>query len=247
MSMNKRRLITVATILGLIILITACTGDVDISPSQDEADNTLENEQNESEPVFERVGYVRPENREAAMNYQAQPGEIVVYTDPELKAFLAEPSIDLLIQTSHQIWVFRINEFAYSDNDVIEAERLFPYHRLMHSNSGGFRIGNWPLYTEFFDFISDTENFVEALANNHVHDEAILNIAVFEHLSRSNAAGPVVAQPSAPGTYPRMCIWVQTEAGHYILEDRFFQGSPLHDTTWTYRFFDLERYRRMYG
>lgn len=110
------------------------------------------------------------------------------------------------------------------------------------ARSGLFRVGAWPIYTEFIDFMSDPENFRKILSEHGI-DEKMLSYMMIEYDYLEFKEGELIP----PGTEPRMCIWIHTDAGDYFLEDNPYLAEDALDTNFTYDFYDLVGYSKKYG
>ena len=51
----------------------------------------------------------------------------------------------------------------------------------------------------------------------------------------------------SPGTYPQMCIWINTDAGDYFLENNPKLYEEPADTSFLYDFYDITGYLKKYG
>ena len=186
-------------------------------------------------PAQEAVSYDMAGTIINGLNYRPQDGDIVTYTmsKEEFQDFLRGRSIDI-----SQVAAFRkssnregfVECTTYSVNDYVKYEY----------ESGTFRIGSWPVYTEFIDFMNAPENFRQILSEHGI-DEELLSYDIIEHyyLVFEDDELPL------PGSGSKMCIWLHTDAGDYFLEDNpdYDNPDPL-STTFTYKFYDLAEYAK---
>jgi len=174
------------------------------------------------------------------IDFQPGLGDVVVYWlrgKDEFSAFLNEPSIEILIERSYLIGVFRRSRF---EDNCVDFERIFPYRAVENSiRSGGTWIGQWPVYVEFIDFMNDNENFVQVLLEQGI-EEDIINVAVIMHPTDA-----IISDPPLPGTGPTICIWIQTSNGNYFLEHYIDWEGDLHSTNFLShsRFHDLNSFK----
>lgn len=175
-------------------------------------------------------------------DYEPILGEVVVFSIDwaGLSEFLLEPSLETLSCRSGSIDKLIKSE---ASTGVIEIERISdPTLNWATAGSGTIRIGSWPVYTEFIDFMSDPDNLVKILHERNIDDE-ILSCVIIEY----NKTGCVPANTESqtqPSSTPTMCIWIHTNAGDYFLENYFNLSGDPNDTNFVnhYVFFTLHDY-----
>jgi len=219
MDSTKGRALAVIAATLIQLVITSCTGVAGQNPDVEYSDTEVISEE-------------APDITERRIDYEPEPRDVISFklSSSALHEFLKGPTIDALWETSEVIVVFRKSRNLYWD---IESIRVFPSgDSLEYAESGIYRLGAWPVYTEFIDFMNEPENFVKILAEHDI-DEEILDIAVICH-------------PNSRGGLGGMCIWIHTDGGDYFLEDYLFPDGDPHDTTFTYLFHDLAGYSNKY-
>ena len=118
---------------------------------------------------------------------------------------------------------------------------LAPYHKTGRTESGIYRVGSWPIYTEFIDFMNNSEVFEQILIENGVESK-LLERTIFTHGAYNTSSGSNLS-----GIYPKMCIWLHTDNGDYFLEDNPYLAENVLDTNYTYSFFDASGYMDKVG
>ena len=176
-----------------------------------------------------------------SLDFQPAPVDVVVYTlgADAFQALLNEPSFDVLIEESRLITAYRISNIS---SEIIDGESIFPDYWRESLESGIFRIGAWPIYTEFIDFMNDPENFVRILLEHGIYEE-ILRVSIITHPNKNPVPGPT---PPPGSNIRQMCIWIQTDGGDYFLEFTANLEISPRDTDFNnhYRFHDLAGFRQ---
>jgi len=220
----NRSLTNMLIMFCLVLALTACgeVGDIDMETPVPEVPSQTEKP--------------RP-----LLDFQAAPGDVVVFTldAAAFQMLLNEPSFDILIEESRLITAYRISN---TSSETIDGESIFPDYWRESLESGIFRIGAWPIYTEFIDFMNDPENFVRILLEHGIYEE-ILRVSIITHPNNNPVLGPT---PPPGSNIPKMCIWIQTDAGNYFLEHHAFLSGDIHDTNFLNRsrFHDLAGFRQ---
>jgi len=179
----------------------------------------------------------RVEKTEEAVE-NLKPGEITTFRfrRNEFQHFLEEPSIENLFMLNERFGIYRkshkaghIQGFEFNHNNVEEIP------------SGYERLGAWPLYIEFIDFMEE-ENLRSILSERDIENEILFCTAVAHTYweLKENELPP-------PGTSPGMCIWIHTVDGDYFLEHNASLSDNPHDPNFTFSFYTLEEYRQKYG
>jgi hypothetical protein len=164
-----------------------------------------------------------------------QKGDVFEYVldKKALRLFLKAPTVDVLHRTCHGFFMYEKAGFL---NDRIKlqgfrADREYEFE----GKSGGSRIGAWPVYTEFMDFMNDPDNIRKVLLDHGVHEE-LLSYVTIEYSSKG------LYKPSI-----EMSIWIHTDAGDYFLEHNSLLYEDVHDTTFLYDFYDFAGFSRKYN
>ena len=159
----------------------------------------------------------------------------------EFNKFLSDPTIKTLYDKSEEQKIYQKmpNAEGYISVEYFELGEV----QTGVQESGRWRVGNWPIYTEFIDYVNNYGNFHIALQERAI-DEEILGVFVISHPSLAQRNNTAAYLP--PGTGPVMCIWIHTNASDYFLEHKPDLENP-HRTEFTYDFYDLQRYARRYG
>ena len=171
-------------------------------------------------------------------NYQPKTGDVVAYTlsRKAFQEFLLQPSVDVLSAKCDYLSVFRKYREGNVQQEVFGPEGV----KKEVCVSGYFRIGNWPVYLEFIDFMNNEDNFRQILLEHNIHDE-LLSYTAIAHKNYDDS------EPRKPGTMPKMCIWLHTNNGDYFLESNAYLYADPHDTNFLYDFYDLNKYSQKYG
>ena len=176
------------------------------------------------------------------VDYLPQPGDVASYgtvSREELRVFLQDPSMASLQSSCNTLIIYRKSD---SVADCIESERLAPGRSIMYADSGVFRIGSWPVYTEFIDYMSDIDNFRQILSERDINED-ILSCTIFTYSEYSSN----VNQQLLPGDGPKMCIWIHSDEGDYFLVDNPYYATDPHDTNYTYDFYDTASFIEKLG
>ena len=175
------------------------------------------------------------------MTYQLMPGEILACHDlgrDGFREFLREPSLDTLYTKCRLATVLRKSE---SIDGYIVFQNLAPTTESDSIRSGIYRVGAWPIYTEFIDFMNDTEGFEDMLLKHDIKAEVLSSI-IFSHWQYAQSQSP-----GAAGSNGKACIWLHTSSGDYFLQhNAYLAESPL-DVNYTYDFYDLTGYIQKLG
>ena len=181
--------VLVTTVI-VCLSVTACTTDMKQNMDQEDVSYTVEDTQN-------------PEELRPAPVYEPVPGDVITYRldQTAFQEFLNNPSLDILLEQSNNISAF--SKSVNSERPIV-CNRLTPSPERFEGWSGSFRIGSWPVYTEFIDFMNDPETFPQILSERGI-DEEILSIAIITHPTGEPA--PPSGQMPPPGSnIPKMCI-----------------------------------------
>ena len=200
-------------------------------------DNKTKDDVNDSE-----ISQHNTQERKKGINlsefdYEPIDGDIVIlgvlFRD-DLRVFFQEPTMETLLSESTHFIVYRkSNTF---DNDI-ESYRYAPTELQSTAPSGTFRIGGWPVYSGFIDFMNDDRKFTEILFENDISEEMIFRQIIVHNSILSNTE-----QLSTQDMYYDMCIWIHTENGDYFLHDNPYLTDNNLDTSFTYDFYDLNSY-----
>ena len=177
--------------------------------------------------------------------YEPRPGDIMVYITSlaGLREFMKKPSLETIFMNSSVLDVYRKSE---SRVDFVEVERIFgPTLNWQTAKSGSLRIGSWPVYTEFIDFLSNTENIRQILLERDINEE-IISYVIIQH-GRADSLVTYSEGQTTPSNTPTMCLWIHTDAGDYFLEHYFNLDSDPLDTNWAFQFQTFEEYSLKYG
>jgi len=188
---------------------------------------------------------VQPETLRQYVDPILRPGEIITYSlgFAAFQEFLNNPSAVTLYQKSENLITYRKSEYR---EGYIVFERRTPNFASHESVSGAPRIGAWPVYSEFLEFVNDFGNFDKILMEQGFEAE-VLGVYIFTHPdSRNTVAGD---NPPPGSNIPKMSIWIRTDAGDYFLEHHAFLDGNSADTDFSNRsiFHDLTGYSRKYG
>ena len=213
-----------------------------VEPYPQQNTNAIESKHNDKNDSFLESFEGSDDNTVAASDQAIENlpenGCVIAYTltKKAFQEFLKKPLID----SSSGCAVFRKSP---NREGYIELEGVGVNGTTKSENvSGYFRIGSWPVYTEFIDYMSDLDNFKHVLSTHGV-EEQILSCVIIAHFYLETKAD----EPPPPGTGPMMCIWIHTDAGDYFLEDKPDLAASVLDTNFTYEFYDLEDYSAIYG
>ena len=198
----------------IAIVLAACSYTMKEENNQERGGNEMEevtSSEESKQPEID-MGKWTPD-RELIRNYQPAPGEVPVYSfdSASFHKFLSDPTLDTLKEVSTQLFVFRKS----GDSEApIEQELLTPIfnseYRVTRSTSGSHRIGTWPVYVEFLDFLDEPENFNKLFLDLGI-EVAVLRYKIILHPNLTENSLNV------PGVYPQMSIWIHTERGEYFL------------------------------
>ena len=177
--------------------------------------------------------------REArVMDYAAFHGMSDVVTHPEIgntteyiidvrpfQAFLKEPSLENMVDLCYGFYLYGGTPY-YIDGYVGE-------YRFQSQSSA--RTFGWSMSRKFIELMADPETFKQILLDRDIHEEVVsYNLIVHGKGDRRR----------------KMCIWINTEAGDYFLEQKR-NLSPEYRSSEDFRdhsaFFTLAEYRKMYG
>lgn len=177
------------------------------------------------------VDSFRPE-----IDYQPKGGDVIAYTlsKKDFQEFLRKPSMDA--SSGFAVYRKSMDREGYIEVEIFNVNGNAKYEAV----SGYLRIGSWPVYTEFIDFMDDVDNFKQILSKRGIYEE-ILSYVIIEHITYEAKENELIP----PGTYPTMCIWIHTDAGDYFLEHK--ANGDILDTDFTYDFYDLIGYSKKYG
>ena len=219
----------IAFLILSLIYTSSCANNQERSDLQNDIENSLE------EVSKDMIGKIKPE-----INYQLKPGEIIACGNLDAEGFslfLSELNQETLFSYCSVVNVYRISE---SDEEYIEMQQLFPTSKKGSTKSGLYRIGSWPVYTEFIDFICNNEK-LEYVLLDHSIKANIESVTLFTH--GINIVSDNQSAVAAPGTYPKMCVWLHTDNGDYFLEHNHYLADGPLDVNFTYDFYDLVSYR----
>ena len=170
--------------------------------------------------------------------YNPQNGEIVEYylSKDNFKKFLEEPTMKTFLEEYDHFCVYKK---AKQQGEYVEL--LDDAGNVMgEAPSGYYRIGAWPVYTEFIDFMNDDQNFESILKDNTDGMQTLLNYTILQYSWYESQEDYI-----PPGTGPQMCIWIHTKEGDYFLENDVYHGDPF-STDFDYIFYDLEQYQAIF-
>ena len=180
------------------------------------------------------------EKDESMLNiYKPKDGEVVAYliSKKDFQEFLLRPN-----ENSFHEKVFLVFRKSDIREGYIKLEVFGHDHDIKSENEGGLiRIGEWPVYSWFVDFMNEKENFKQILAENDIQEE-LLSYVIIEHEFIVLEEGELLP----PQAWEQMCIWLHTDAGDYFLENDPYKGSA-NGTKFFYKFYDLEEYSQKYG
>jgi len=190
------------------------------------------------------------ENNRAFVQYKALQREreyemdsFIAYSfdAKEFNKFLLDPTIKTLHDKNEEQKIYQKtpNAEGYISVEYFE----FGEVQVGVQANGRWRVGNWPIDTEFIDYVNNYENF-RIVLQGHAINEEIRGVFVISHPSLAQRNNTDAYPP--PGTGPVMCIWIHTNASDYFLEHKPDLENP-HRTEFTYDFYDLQRYARRYG
>ena len=177
------------------------------------------------------------------VNYTPQLGEVASYFigKSTFKEFLKNPSLDILTHKSNVIEVY--SKTLYREGFISVKILTSDPVKEEKARSGVFRVGNWPVYTEFIDFMNNPDNFKQILSEQGI-EEKIISYVIIEHDSNKSTW----LKQIRPGDgIPQMCIWIHTDIGNYFLEHNVYLYENPHDTRFGYIFYNLSEYSRKYG
>ena len=162
--------------------------------------------------------------------------EIAMYSmnKKNFQEFLLQPNVEALGRERFSIY----RKSGYRDGYI---EVVGSSGSVTEEKEGFSRMGSWPVYTEFIDFMSKKENLERILAKNGVQEQ-LLSYAIIGHeylVAKEN-------EPRIPGSYPKTCIWLHTDVGDYFLENDSSVGSAYFVDS-TYKCYSLEEYSQKYG
>ncbi|MCL2391913.1 MAG: hypothetical protein FWC66_04800 [Oscillospiraceae bacterium] len=179
------------------------------------------------------------------LDYQPIDRDVIVYAinKEPFQAFLKNPSLDALAKKSNAFLVF--NKFEFWEG-YIHRQTFLRDGRIFDDEmpSGFFRIGRWPVYTEFIDFMNDHEYF-ERLLCEHGTEGEILSVIIIEHPDRMFELWDDGLPMGGVGS--TMCIWIHTDSGDYFLAFNSSLSEFPGDTTFRYDFHDLASFSQMQG
>lgn len=171
--------------------------------------------------------------------YEPKDGEIVGYylSKNDFEQFLEKPTMEILLKRYDHFWVYR------------KAEEREGYIQLLDDTgnlkgekaSGYYRMGAWPVYTEFIDFINNSQNLERILKDNTDSTQTLLNYIILQYSWYEPQEGVYIP----PGTGPQMCIWLHTKEGDYFLENDVYHGDPF-STDFDYVFYGLKQYQAIF-
>jgi len=226
LSVKHNRIMNII-LIAIAIVLTACSCTI-------REEHTLESEGNNVEEVTSSEESKQPEidwqkwtpDRELIRNYQSAPGEVPDYwlDTASFHKFLCDPTLETLKEVSNQLVVYRKTGVS---GELVEQEILTPIYsgmnnRVTRSSSGNHRIGTWPVYIEFLDFMNERENFNKLFRDRGI-EVAVLHYIIIKHPDLRNLT---TNRPDAPGIYPQMSIWIHTERGEYFLEHVYNWDDP---------------------
>jgi len=225
-NLMKKSIITII-IISLLISVS-CKGPIEQDPEQE---YTPETTVETSDTVTEKP------KRE--INYELQPGEILTIEtlDREgIRAFLVEPSLETLYEYCEFVIIYRKSERIPGN---VEYQMLAPEKKIDSTEGGVYRVGAWPIYTSFIDYMNDIEGFEQILLERGIEAE-VLSVVMFAH-------DIYMPKKPLPGDTPKACIWLHSDNGDYFLEFNFYLNTNFHDESYTYNFYDLTGYIEKLG
>lgn len=178
------------------------------------------------------------EEKQRKAYYELQIGEIAEYClgKENFQRFLQNPTMDVFLEEYNDCIVYR--KSAVQENYI---EVLNDDGSVFEEVQGGqYRIGAWPIYTEFIDFMNERNNFEQALQKNGI-EEQLLNYTILSYDWYEPQEGVYIP----PGTGPQMCIWLHTKEGDYFLENDVYHGDPF-STDFDYVFYGLKQYQAIF-
>ena len=227
MSMTKRGLFIAPILMCLSLLLASC-----LSPSHLDSQGTNQN----NSPKEENTMCNTSDNQNMLDSYKPKTGEIVTYklNKKHFQEFLLQPSQEILYKNCDGFSVYK--KSTYAEGYVLE-------NWVDEKPSGYFRIGSYPVYTEFIDFINDIDNFKQILSDREI-DETLLSCIIIEHVYREFKEDEL----PPPGSAPQMCIWLHTDKNDYFLEDNpYLYDDPNEPNFLYYDFYNLVEYIQKYG
>ena len=187
--------------------------------------------------IRKEENYSMTESNKKAVYYEPQKGDIVAYglNKEAFQKFLRNPSTEAFVG----FWVYRKSLLK---EGYIEAEGFsVDGTTKLEAKSGVFRVGDWPVHTEFIDFMNNSDNFKQILTKQGI-EEKIVSYVIILHDNKK----PKWWKQIQPGDgIPQMCIWIHTDMGDYFLEDNPYL--PFNKEFINYNFYNLDGYSQMYG
>lgn len=225
MNILKKTVLTMLAVICLSFMLASCA----ISPH---AGTQTQNQK----PVREEVSNNTTDALRPGTNYQPEVGDVVAYdlSQKAFQEFLLQPSIGVITRKCDDFSVYRKSTEKKGNVKL----KYYGLNRDFQdiSISGYFRIGGWPVYLEFIDFMNNRENFEQILSERGINEE-LLSCVIITHKDN---------QPILPGTVPIMCIWLHTNKGDYFLEYNAYLYKDLNDKHFLYDFYDLKGYSQKY-
>jgi len=176
-----------------------------------------------------------------------EPGEIVAFSlnTDGFHSFLLDLTQESLYENSDVISVFKKSARSEGYIRAFGLSRRSPDISRASADemkSGYYRIGAWPVYTEFIDFMNNADNFKQILLEQKIENE-LLNYAIMAHTTYVHEGDG----PPPPGNQPQMCIWLHTDKGDYFLDHNPYIAESHRDPNFTFDFYTLDEYRQKYG
>ena len=229
MGIAKSRMFILVTLIILTLFFVACTIPQNIRSMITDQSSIREKEE---------ISGNMAESTKSKINYQPKEGDVIAYTirKKEFQEFLVEPLIDTL--PGFAVYKKSTSRDGYIEVKGFSANGITNYENV----SGYLRIGSWPIYTEFIDFMNNPENFKQILLEHGIVEE-ILYYVILEHYYLEFKEDEVVP----PGTGPTMCIWIHTNTGDYFLEHNAYLYEDPSETEFRYDFYNLAGYSKKYG
>lgn len=179
--------------------------------------------------------------------YQPQAGEFTAYyfTRAGFLEFLkTPPSIEALgenCEVGSDVYRRSSDTPGYVEDEGFGFNATGATSGTVEYPSGVMRLGDWPVYTEFVDYMSNAKNFEQALSEQGIYEK----IQYYAVLVRELYEPFVDDSQTAGGTWEGTCIWIYTEKGNsYFLEWNFDLYDNWQDTTYRYDFYNLADYTK---
>ena len=231
----RKKAFLISTFFCLVFVLVSCA-------TSQHSDDQVADENTEQEEVSNKVSNNMTDSLTPGIHYQPEAGDVVTYTlsQKAFQEFLLQPSMDILSEKCDNLSVYKKDAIidGYVQLEMFKSDGYYTDGEL----SGYFRIGNWPVYLEFIDFMNNKDNFKQILLEYDINDE-LLSCVIIAHRNYNVKNG----EPIPPGTAPIMCIWLHTNSGDYFLENNPYLYSDPRDTHFLYDFYNLKDYSQKYG